>query len=377
MSRFDNLLHFHKTHRLASHVLFWTAVWVIAVVDDSYQAREDGISLTTLSYYGLTLLTQIPTAYFLAYFIIPRLYSSKNYGLTGSYFILGLYGICVLSRIIYVYVREPMVGIAPNKLETLSELFTNLPKLFYIYFFRNLSLASVFLVFKFFVDQYALQKRSLLQEKQRVERELKQLKAQLNPHFLFNTLNNIYSLSLANSSATSDSIARLADILDYLLYQCHATYVPLAGEIQLVTNYIELEKLRYTDRLQVRFTTSIDQSVQIAPLLLLTIVENAFKHGASNDMGSPTIAIDLQSVGGIFTFNVVNSIGSAYVSDRPAGKPTETIGLANLKHQLQLIYGNHHQLHIEPGHTFFKVTLQIDLNTLRSDHEEDSVFAGR
>ncbi|GAB4038482.1 sensor histidine kinase [Spirosoma gilvum] len=371
----DKLLQFHKTHRIASHILFWLSVLLVATLTDSYQSHERWIPLTTFSYYSLTLITQIPTAYFLAYFIIPQLYTTRKPVWVAVYFLLGLYSICVLSRIIYIYVREPMVGIPANSTETLGEILTNLSKLFYIYFFQNLSIAVVFLFLHLLISQFTTQKRTLLLEKQKTQAELKLLKAQLNPHFLFNTLNNIYTLSLLNSPATSDSIARLADILDYILYRCTSQYVPLSSEITLVKNYIELEKLRYDERLQVTFTTSVDQSIDIAPLVLLTIVENAFKHGASNDLGNPVITLDLHVATGLLLFSAVNSVAPNQVtsSDQERAK----IGLANLNQQLELLYGNAYQLRIKQTNTMFGVTLQIDQHTHTLSHEKDTVSASR
>ncbi|MBN8826590.1 MULTISPECIES: histidine kinase [unclassified Spirosoma] len=375
MSLLEQLILFHKTHRIVSHILFWLSVLLVATLTDSYQSHEHWIPLTTFSYYSLTLITQIPTAYFLAYFIIPRILTSRQYLRVVVYFLLGLYILCALSRLIYIYVREPMVGIPPNSTETLGEILTNLPKLFYIYFFQNLSLAVVFLFVHLLIRQYTTQKRTLLLEKQKTETELMLLKAQLNPHFLFNTLNNIYTLSLLNSPATSDSIARLADILDYILYRCTNPYVPLDSEIKVLRDYIELEKLRYDERLQVTFTASVDQSTDIAPLVLLTIVENAFKHGASNDLGSPVITIDLQVANGLFVFSAVNSVAPIQVtsSDQERAK----IGLANLNQQLELLYGRAYQLHIKQTNTMFGVTLQIDQNMQALSHEKDSVSASR
>jgi LytS/YehU family sensor histidine kinase len=113
------------------------------------------------------------------------------------------------------------------------------------------------------------------------------LKTQLNPHFLFNTLNNIYVLSLENSEKTQKSIEKLSKILDHVLFRCNTKYVSLSSEIELLENYIELEKLRYDDRLQINFNNHIEQDVKIAPLILLSLVENAFKHGAGEDSVSP------------------------------------------------------------------------------------------
>jgi sensor histidine kinase YesM len=360
MNILDGTLHFHKTHRVLSHLLFWIAVLLIATAGDSYQYRERFFSYNTVTYYLLTLSTQILTAYFLAYFIIPRFFNTKKYYSLTVYFVVGLYLIYALSRIINIFVREPLVGLAPKDFETVGEILTNVLKLFYVYFFQNLSVAVVFLFLKLLIGQYNIQKHALALEKQKAEAELKLLKTQLNPHFLFNTLNNIYSLSLVHSPATSASIARLADILDHMLYRCNEVLVPLAGEVTLLNNYIGLEKLRYDERLQVNFTTNIDHEILIAPLILLSILENAFKHGAGDDAGSPVIDICLSVKDDVFDFTVINSVSS--VAGKAAGYNSEGIGLTNLRQQLQLIYGDAQQLLIGQYGTTFSVTLHINLN---------------
>jgi len=127
--------------------------------------------------------------------------------------------------------------------------------------------------------------KTLQIDKEKIETELNLLKAQLNPHFLFNTLNNIYVLALENSSKTAYSIEKLSEILDYILYRCTDKYSSLKAEVKMLENYIELEKLRYDDRLRVTLKKQIEKDIAIAPLILLSFVENAFKHGAGEDSG--------------------------------------------------------------------------------------------
>ena len=366
----DKIVGLHRKHRILSHVLFWIAVFLVSNADDSYQSGEGLLYFNTYSFYALSLVTQIGTAYFLAYFIIPEFFKTKKYLLVFLYFLLGMYAICVVSRMINIYIREPMVGIAAKDFETIGEILTNLPKLFYIYFFRNFSIAVVFLFIKLLIDQFEVQRKALTLEKQKAETELKLLKTQLNPHFLFNTLNNIYSLSLLQSPVAPTAIARLSEILDYMLYRVNDLFVPLSGEIGLLNNYIGLEKLRYDERLLVNFTNSVDREVRIAPLLLLSIVENAFKHGAGTDTGSPRIDIDLSVAGPVFRCRVANSrgrvMGSAVVGEEEVArgeagseKNKDAIGLPNIRQQLGLIYPQKHDLVIEEQPDRFIVTLDI------------------
>jgi LytS/YehU family sensor histidine kinase len=232
--------------------------------------------------------------------------------------------------------------------------------------------ASIFVFFKILKDQLIIEKRALQLEKEKAETELKLLKSQLNPHFLFNTLNNIYSLSFTSSPATSQSIARLGDILDHILYRCNGQYVPLKAEIALVNNYIELEKLRYDERLTVNFKTAVEHHAEIAPLILLSLVENAFKHGASDDTGAPVIDIDLLTSDENVIFKVSNTVASQ--NSAPDRVSNERIGLNNLRRQLDLVYGNNYALDVTREDRRFTVQLTLQLKKGALKHEKYHVL---
>jgi len=358
MRFFEKIFYYQKMNRVLSHVLFWLAVLLISVNLSKY---EDGKEFTygfAFTGNGLYLIPQIVASYLLTYWVIPQFFFRKKYILALGVFFVGSYLICILARFLMVRVAEPLAGMPPEAFETNREILTDLSKLFYRYFFSVFSLAFVFMFIKLLKDQLDIQKRALTLEKQKAEAELKLLKTQMNPHFLFNTLNNIYSLSLTASPATSPSIARLAEILDHILYRCNTEFVLLSSEIALLNNYIGLEKLRYNERLEVIFNVQADQDVEIAPLIMLNIVENAFKHGAAKDSGSPFITIDLTADKTLFNFRVVNSVSRL---PNQAGENQEKIGLNNLRQQLQLIYGSNYRLEIEQREKQFAVFLQIEL----------------
>jgi len=355
MNLSERLINFNKEHRAASHLLFWLAVLLIQLSSSSYYNSELVPFRNNLIGDGTNVMAQIPAAYFLTYFIVPRyIYRQKYFG-AFAWFLLCSYVICVLSRIEVIHFEEPLYGRKHKNFETYAEIFTNLPKLAYVYFPRIFSVPFVFMLLKLLKDQLSVQKRALTLEKQKAEAELKLLKTQLNPHFLFNTLNNIYSLSLVNSPATSTSIGRLSEILDYILYKCNNLYVPVAGEIALLNNYIGLEELRYDERLKVNFTHHVADDIEIAPLILLSIVENAFKHGAGNDAGCPVIDIAMEADASSFKFIVSNPIHQSTAEN------IGSIGLPNLKQQLDLIYPEKHRLDITQLNGLYTVTLTINL----------------
>jgi len=192
--------------------------------------------------------------------------------------------------------------------------------------------------------------------------ELDALKAQLHPHFLFNSLNNVYAFSLDNSPRTPETILRLSSILRYVLYEGSSSKVSLRKEIEVLESYIELEKIRYEERLELNLNVrGTVNNQEIAPLLMLPLVENAFKHGASETMGTPWINIDLVVNENEFTFKVSNSKPDRQSNAlRPSGT---RIGLANVRKRLQLLYAGRHTFRVHDAEDVFVVELKLTLSS--------------
>jgi hypothetical protein len=374
MNFLEKILQFHKKNRWLSHTIFWAAVLLVSISSSKYYDGKRGTYSFELISDGLYELPEIAAAYFLTYVVIPFFFYQKKYFTAIVAFVVSSYLICVAARIIIVKICEPLAGVLPKAFETYQEILTDIPKLLYVYFFQIFAVAFVFMCLKVLKDQLDIQKRTLTLEKEKAETELKLLKTQLNPHFLFNTLNNIYSLSFTSSSVTSESIARLADILDHILYRCDTQYVPLSAEIALIKNYIELEKLRYDKRLTINFDTSINREIVIAPLILLSLVENAFKHGASDDTGAPVIDIYLQVNERSFIFNIVNTV--AEQKNDLESSSTDRIGLNNLRKQLDLIYVKDYTLDVARRNKSFEVNLTIELKHQTAVYEKNQVLIG-
>jgi len=374
MSLPDRLLHFHKRHRWLSHVVFWLIFLLIGVSSSKYRNGNRATYGFEFISDALYMSAEMIFAYALAYFVVPQFLYRKRYLLAATGFVVSSYAACVVGRIFIVKICEPLAGIAPKASETYAEILRDLPKLLYNYYLDMMAAASIFVFLKLLKDQHEAQKHALQLEKEKTETELRLLKTQLNPHFLFNTLNNIYSLSFISQPATSKSIAGLAEILDHILYRCNEQYVPLSAEINLVRNYIELEKLRYDERLTVNFNIDIEHDIEVAPLILLSLVENAFKHGASDDAGAPMVDIDLRVTAENFIFNITNSIATYNSTEKwDAG---DRIGLNNLRRQLDLIYGKAYRLDVNREDKLFKVTLCLHLNEDINKHEKNTVLAG-
>jgi two-component system LytT family sensor kinase len=186
--------------------------------------------------------------------------------------------------------------------------------------------------------------------------ELNYLKSQTNPHFLFNTLNNIYALSRDKSDLAPESILRLSKILRFMLYETSGAYIAIEQELKIITDYIDLEKLRY-EGLRINFNYNVDNMKQaLPPLLLMPLVENAFKHGVSETRDDPFIDIHLTVHDQQLTFIVKNSAESS-AADKHV---KERIGLSNLRRQLELLYKDY-QLTITKSEFEFTATLKINL----------------
>jgi two-component system sensor histidine kinase LytS len=203
---------------------------------------------------------------------------------------------------------------------------------------------------------------SFSRRQQEKEAELKLLKAQLNPHFLFNTLNNLYGLSVVKSDKLPSLMLKLSDLLRYSLYETKETYVSLEKEITYLENYMSLERIRLEDTTDIKFSTSGDvSSKQIAPMLFIVFVENAFKHlGVPKDEKSKVL-VSLFEENNKLVFKCINSIESIDLGEENLEKGKSGIGLLNAKKRLALMYPEKHQLTIAENETSYSIELTLDL----------------
>ena len=208
-----------------------------------------------------------------------------------------------------------------------------------------------------FYDHYKLKQAAQQLRIEKQQSELNYLKSQTNPHFLFNTLNNIYSLTRKKSDHAPEAVMRLSKILRFMLYETSGDHITIDQEIRIISDYIELEKLRYDHTLSVNFNYEVEDPQQaVLPLMLVPLVENAFKHGVSETIESPYVNIHLSVAKSLLKFEVENSI------DQSAGRKEvkENIGLSNLRRQLEIIYRDF-DLSIDQQPKSFIVNLKINL----------------
>jgi len=274
--------------------------------------------------------------------LIPKLLEQGKYALYTLYIpllLVGTYGL-------HEFTFEILLPILPTEFYMVS--FTDSEVLFAI-FLIYLVLTSLIKLSKSWVVLQQV-------EKEKLSIELNSLKAQVNPHFLFNSLNSIYSQALVKSEQTAETVLELSNLLRYMLYEVGDDLVPLAKEVEMLENYIELQKLRVDDGAHVNMTISGDiEGVQIAPLLVFPLVENAFKHGLKGASEEAFVQIDW-AIGAEIAVSIRNNLGS--VDDMEKGK-YGGIGLENVKRRLQLIYPGRHELKINQKDNEFHVNLLL------------------
>ena len=342
-------------NRIVSHILFWVAFYIIFTV---LAALNSGSLKESLLSYLAFLPSQVIAGYFLVYYQVPKLLLKKKYLQFGISFLLSVYVFAVVARLCSIYFAEPFFR-EDFYQESLLEVMRDPLYLAIVYFPTVYVVVFLMLVIKVVKDRFEEKHKLEVLQKEKVNTELKFLKAQTNPHFLFNTLNNLYSLTLTKSDKAPEVVLKLSDMLDYMLYQCNEPKVPIIKEIELIQNYLDLESLRYNESLHIEFKHSYSNpNATIAPLILITFVENAFKHGMNGKVTEPKIDIQLTVINNELIFKVFNTKPSIISPNKNNGSG---IGLANVKRQLEINYKENYDLSIEDNDKSFAINLKITL----------------
>jgi len=343
-------------NRVVTHSLFWLLLLVITTVTASMYDETFKIHLIN----NLSLLpVQIGAAYFLAYYQIPKLLLQKKYLLFLLSGMASIFIFSVLARLAVVYISEPFWRTHFVQ-ESLLEIIYDWQYLLTVYFTTAYLFSIVFLIVKTIKEHFEQRHQLEILKKEKATAELNFLKAQIHPHFLFNTLNNLYSLTLDKSDDAPEVVLKLSEMLDYMLYQCSDPTIEIRKEVELMHNYIDLELLRYGDNLDFKFKKKIDDnSTQISPLILLTLIENAFKHGASGNLVNPTVHLDLEVENSHLIFKVFNT--KPIPSNTPTKPNKKGVGATNIKRQLSLMYPDKHKLTIEDNPDSYSLVLEIKL----------------
>jgi hypothetical protein len=316
------------SNRFVHHVLFWVSYWVLTSFSDGlYDYDFSKIFLHGLSHLPLTVLA----TYTFVYWIFPRFFKDKKvtFVITSLLFLIAF---VLLKRISIQYFQYPVFYVDADYTFT----FLN----WYRIVSTALSLCAtigIFFGLKYYKGWKVQIQRAEELSREKRDAELQFLKAQLHPHFLFNSLNSLYYEVVSKSDKAPDLLIKLSDLLRFILHDCQEEWIGLDKELELIENYISIEKSRYGDRLVVHLEITGDRSVQIPPLLCFSLVENAIKHGMSDQVERCNISIQIGVEGDRISLNVSNPVLTAGKSD-PMGA-SKGIGLENVHRQLQLLFG--------------------------------------
>jgi len=322
------------------HIAIWAAFWVVMGAP-SYGRQLFNMALWVPGF--------IFFSYPLVYGAIPHLLLKEKivefFLLTLAWGAAGLYIDIAYRNYIFIPVQEAM---------GLENILPRGP-LASCYLCMTTSAASPMII-KFF-KQWTIKQRQWMQEEQeKTMAELQLLKAQVHPHFLFNTLNNIYAFAMNSSPKTPGLILKLSSLLSYMLYDCKTEEVRLEKELEMMKHYIDLEKERYGNSIEISW--SVEGTIndyQIAPLLLLPFLENAIKHGVTEHIERPWLGVDVSVNNGTLRCKIANS-KSDFIPKQEFGS-----GITNVKKRLAFLYPGKHELKINDEGDFFVVSMQIQL----------------
>jgi sensor histidine kinase YesM len=323
--------------RMTPHLIGWGALLLVILLqnDLSDWEFEDYYSII-----GLIVFIGI-AVYINLYYLIPRyLFLKKylHYGISVSILILSTSLLIAIwmSKFDQINWFSRFIVMVINVVFSL--LMTSAGKLLFEYLQKMIKLKEI--------------------ENKQLKAELNLLKSQVNPHFLFNTLNNLYGIITQNENQKASEVTlKLAELTRYLLESSKKEKVSIKRELQFIEDYLCLEKIRFSNNTDIKFDISgIDKEVFIAPLLFIPLVENAFKHGLQTVTEKSFAHFSMAIQGNDLFFEARNSIGKKFKNHSTSGT-----GITNLKNRLQLIYPEKHQLEIENTANFYKVTLHLEL----------------
>ena len=383
MSFYDFIFSEQRRYRLRRHLFFWTAwcsYYIITFMIPTHwiPAWNLDAPMPHIEKYGVVLamprilasailvtIVHSLLVYGILYFILPRYLSqrgpfrakNKNWIITT---LLLLLFVCVIAFINYFNF------IFSFYFSTKQGYFATMPETEFIVrvWIRHIlinypTVVGLALSIKLLKNWYLKQKETVQLTREKMNAELQLLKAQVHPHFLFNTLNNIYSFILNGSPRAPEIVKKLSTLLNYILNECNQPLVPLAKELSLIQDYMTLEKIRYGDKLSM--TLHIQGNAEgkmIGPLLLIPFVENSFKHGTSRMLTHPWVRLDINIEEQLLEFKISNNKPEQNTDTGPK----KGIGLNNVKKRLRLLYPGTHSLSITENEMSFDVTMKIALH---------------
>lgn len=344
--------------RIIFLLLFWALVWVLMALghDDMLHFLVQNLAV---------ILVQIIIICVVTFLLAPKVLSKNNQALFVG---LGLFSILLCAFLSYqlsIGIPTPNIPHLPQDMPrefppNPRRNFQPLGMLVNTPFLINFLLLCLTFILTTVIEVFLFAKRKeaalILSKAETLETELKLLKSQINPHFLFNALNNIYALSAIDTNKTQKSISYLSNMLRYVLYECERPYVTLQKEVAYIEDYIKLYKLKSSKKypIETQFN-STNGTIEIAPMLLIPFVENAFKHSNIESVKDAFIKISVDANEDYITFKIENTVAtSQIVKDEVGG-----IGLENVKKRLAILYPEKHELKIVEEKGVFKAELKL------------------
>jgi sensor histidine kinase YesM len=327
------------------HVVFWVFVFLLMLMagpDNNTSALEVVRKLINLAFYMLVVYINLG-------YLIPKFLSQKNF-MTYCLLLLAMVAVFTPIKVLLLYITY-------DEVDPREFLIMNQQYIFLLLFL----IAGGSTVIKIISDWQRHQRDRKDLETQRMQSEIKFLKSQINPHFLFNTLNSLYALTLKKSDAAPEIVIKLSEMMRYMLYECNERRVPLAKEVTYIQNYLDLEKLRQSGHSDIRFDVEgeiMDQT--IAPLIFIPFLENSFKHGLNHQLGDGYVHVIMKVLGNKLLLRILNSKPKQVPArgDRSSGG----IGLVNVRRRLNLLYPNQYKLDILDSEKEHIVELSLDLS---------------
>jgi len=334
-----------KFSKITYHFIFWLAAYIFWI----FVFRNGTLVLThaiTIQFCYLVFIAA--NFYFNSLYNIPSLLNKKKYFKFGIFFILGI--ICTSL------IRVPVSMFVMTFLFKLPGTHFDYLVIFYNSFINILFWVALFLAGKMIAEKIRSQIYIEKIEQEKAANELAFLRAQFNPHFLFNSINSIYGHIDKNNKLARDMLLKFSEMLRYQLYECNVELIELDRELNYIKNYIDLQKSRIDERIMVTFSDEgISGNLKIAPLLLITFIENAFKYVGFNEARTNYIAIALKYAPGILVFNIINT-KDVYVNQL---EKSSGLGITNAQRRLELLYPGKHELVINDKEEHYETTLSL------------------
>ena len=340
-----------NSRRALEHVLFWVLYWLLLAFYGGLYEKDFDVTLL----YNLTILpVTIGCSYILVYGLLPLFFRRQYLAFFGLTLLVMVAGV-LLKRVSTQFVQFPWLYSGSDY----TFIFFNAYRMMG-HFIQIISTAGLVAGLHYFRSWQRANKRVEALNAEKRMAELSFLKAQMHPHFLFNTLNSIYYEAVRPGGKAPDLIIRLSEIMRYTLRQGGADWVLMAKEVELIQNYIALEQVRYGERLVVDFQVIGEVVGGVPPLICFSLVENAFKHGTAHQTGRCEIQIRMTVVSGRLLMEIRNPLPGTEPSDVLGA--SEGIGLRNITRQLDLIFGTEYRLECGPSGNAFLSKLEMPIN---------------